>query len=707
MREGGRNRGAMRRRPVLGGLLVAPPTMKRRFGVFAVVMVLLASVAGQAVRTAEPAAALNAVNLLFSKPGDPARYGANELVNIEAGNINYISDCSTDHLKPGIRDYFQPFADLYIVPAGSHLTNNAKLVDAYGAPNSVFGGGGGSFLNEPLGVTFPQGRISAGVYGVVVDECQNGVFDTGEDSFIDNAFQVTVQQDVPPLSPDAVAFQTLKTRAQTLDSGMTAIEELLKVKAIIEKAQQIQELATAAMSPDAFSAFVIDQAVAAIQENSAYNKAKTFLQTAVTDSITQHVTRLRRLAADPPDASFQQMVLPATAGVHADDSTIGFAQGFNAYMGEMDTLSALTGGIVDAVEKYQGADAAGNAQWALRHARTAEELAGLYQAEVPRAQAATDAMKASLAAFVSSPGQSEYDFANTIRAVNSTMDNMVNYGYATNTRVANSGNDQATAEPIVEDYRQAVNGALPDTTTTWAAQFDTAQQGIADFAAALPDFSSLVSGLESQLSSTLGAGDRDPAVGIQVTGTPVAGGDVTLGVTGAPAGSVVSWDLNGDGDPAEADGSTTTWTVPGDALAGAPLVVNALVVAPDGSRDTATTIVDVASGGNQAPQLDALDRNLPRAGPRRFHQLPGERHRPRWGSVDLPVAGGRRRAARPGGADVHVVHHPGPVRWLDGRGRGQRRPGAHPHLVVRPHRHPRCRPRRLAGLTGTGLHGRA
>ena len=169
----------------------------------AAVMALIGSVlVTQAVIPGpEPAAAdIGAVNLLFTAPGSPARYGANQVVALEAGNINFVPNCedipggTSKRATPGVPDRFQPFADIYIVPAGASYTNNASLTDAAGAPNTVHGGLAGSFLYEPLAQAGPDGKVKSGTYGIVVDECQNKVFDVGEDTYIDNAFRVDVRR---------------------------------------------------------------------------------------------------------------------------------------------------------------------------------------------------------------------------------------------------------------------------------------------------------------------------------------------------------------------------------------------------------------------------------------------------------------------------------------------------------------------------------
>jgi len=57
-----------------------------------------------------------------------------------------------------------------------------------------------------------SGDLGAGIYSVVYDECQNGVFDA-EDTFFANAFQVIMPVNIPDADP---SIQALKSRSKAL-----------------------------------------------------------------------------------------------------------------------------------------------------------------------------------------------------------------------------------------------------------------------------------------------------------------------------------------------------------------------------------------------------------------------------------------------------------------------------------------------------------
>ena len=184
-----------------------------------------------------PEPAPSAVNLLFSRGGIPARYPANSVVRVDAGNINFIQGCRPGPMGEGFPDFIQPSADLYIVPSGGTFRQGDDLVDVFGAPNTVFAGLGGTFLWEPLTVTGSAGSgngLPSGTYDVIVDECQNTVWDTGQDSIVRDAFVVDIDQEVPGLNFEVQEFLALKQRASERLKGTTSLEQILNQILILE-----------------------------------------------------------------------------------------------------------------------------------------------------------------------------------------------------------------------------------------------------------------------------------------------------------------------------------------------------------------------------------------------------------------------------------------------------------------------------------------
>ena len=573
--------------------------------------------ARRGTKTGTAAPALNTDNIFFTAPGSPARYIGSQVVAIEAGNINFVGDCkklpngSGDRLKPGINDTIQPFADIYIV-AGAPPSPDSDLVDSGGgAPNVVHGGLGGSFVYEPLGITKPAGQITSGTYGIVIDECQNKVFDAGEDTYIPNAFRVDTTTYVPGFSPEVQAFQKLKQSAARGATAIDSLEQILLLEQAYEVGSNAYSAITASFSVESAATFWLNETITAIADGTGYNIVKDRAKTIARATLAEHKDRLKNLAADPPDPNFSRFAVPAAAGAWFEESTTPMAEDFAAYTAEYDVLSALTGGILDALQRYQGAAASGDATWALRHPRTIESLSQLYGTRLASFNAKAAQLRSSVGPLFDRP----YDMQNTVRGLNDALNSLRRPNLDTSFQLLNTGESADTAKKVLDHYDKVLSGPLLDTRAQWFAILDEASASVNDFAASLPDFANMAAGLESQLKTTVGADDTDPNTAITVTGTPSAGATVDLtltGLNGAPAS--VQWDLNGDGKADDASGASTTWKVPGNAMEGAPLVASA-VASGAGFQDSATTVVTVVAGGNRAPVLDGQNRTYREVAP--------------------------------------------------------------------------------------------
>ena len=567
---------------------------------------LLTVVAVLAPPTA-PAGAIGDVNLLFTNPGTTPVYGGNEVVALEAGNINFVGNCSAGEggrLTGGIKDTFQPWADLYIVPSGQTYTNNTALVDVAGSANSLHGGLAGSFLYEPLGATAPTGKIPTGRYGVVVDECQNGVFDTGEDTYVDDAFRVSVVGYVPHFNPELSAFVDTKLAAATQSDHLAQVDQLLALKEYYDKANEAIGAVTA-ISSEGFAVFAINQAVGAAVAGSPYSVLKDRAQELARETVAQYRTKIKRLAADPPNPDYSNFALPAATGAWMNERSRPLSRSYQAYVSQLDALQALSGAILDAVERYQGAEAAGDQAWALRHARSIMAMTSLYEARVAALSASIDAVKGAVAGVYADDG---YDFANGIPQVRNVLSDLDRADLGSYSTFANTGADEASARAIADAYQDVTAGPNLNTPASWNAVLDRAKADVVGFGATMADLRGMAGDLEAELEGVLGAGALDPTLAVTLTGAPRAGATVQLGLSGLPAGSSVSWDLDGDGTAGDANGATHAWQVTGDATVGAPLVVSA-TVSGAGYQGTATTVITVVAGGNRAPVVSAAEKS--------------------------------------------------------------------------------------------------
>ncbi len=574
---------------------------------------------------------------IFDRSGTPPIFGANELVEIYAGTISFVGGrppgeklgaCAAvpaslntpgvERAHPGIDDFFQPFADVYIVPAGQAFTGDQRLRDAAGAPNSVIGGIGGGYVFEPLGITFPTGRISAGRYDLVVDECQNGYFDDGEDSVIRDAFQVQLQQNVPPLDPAAAQFLNVKAQAQDATRAGDSIDQLIKTYKTYKAAKELYGAVTAPIKT--MVTIIGGQVLGAFGVTNPYTELKKWGEGVRDQVMAQVRTRTRRIAADPPQADYKRFAVPIVAGAAFDDGRTELDEAMAAYIANVDAMSGISVALLDAMERYQGADEVGDALWALRHARTLQELAPLQEA----VSVALDASAVRLAALLDARTDG-FVFASTISNADRAVDQVLQGGNAeVSADVLNAGLPADDLPAKVDDWERRVVGANVadlNSPAEWADAIEESTAEFASFLAAGADMATLADGLVPQLEAETGDTDTDPMLDITVTGTPVAGGTVTATAAPVPTGVEVEWDLDADGEFDDATGATTDWTLPGDALVGSPLFISARVVGIDGETgaDGAIELVVVGAGGNRAPEIPLADI----AEPGRFEVAPG------------------------------------------------------------------------------------
>jgi len=163
--------------------------------------VALAVALAAALFTAEAQAA---DSISFGDQGQTATFGANAVVRID-GSITYNTDCP----KPGIKDFFYPATDVYIVDSG---TGTGKLQDAsQGRPNTIVSATT-TFLDEVIAMTAPSGNLEEGDYDVVYDTCQDGNFDPGVDTVFPHAVHVSIPILLP--EPDG-AIADLKSESRT------------------------------------------------------------------------------------------------------------------------------------------------------------------------------------------------------------------------------------------------------------------------------------------------------------------------------------------------------------------------------------------------------------------------------------------------------------------------------------------------------------
>ncbi len=471
----------------------------------------LAALAVTLVAAVFAAEAQAADSISFGDKGSGATFGANEIVGID-GSITYRNDCP----KPGIDDWFYPATDVYLVPAGS---GTGTLQDVGGGRPNTIVATATAFLDEVIAMTAPAGNLDEGEYDVVYDTCQDGEFDPGFDTVFAGAVTVRLP-DVLPLADGAIGRIKSEARDEYA-AWMKTRKDMSGIFKLADRALKVQCKAGNAIG-------------CAMRKLDYFDGVKERFLTLLLSQANHYLA----IAEDPPDANFDTLTTLAPVDVPRDhsDSELGnaLADALRPFAGE----AAVSAALLRAVERYQGAQAAGDADWALVHARQALNLTETLREVVP---AGGDAL-ADLRAAVSDP----------------QLDPAITAGRSFTQRVWNSG---LTAG----ERRALLNQGL---STTRIAKLETEVRGIA-LENSLVDGASIVAALDqtraahSATASALDSAAADweeivvalearsdrPAVDAGGLYDATAGTALTL--EGSAAGD---WDLDGDGEFDDADG---------------------------------------------------------------------------------------------------------------------------------------------------------
>lgn len=275
-------------------------------------------------------------------------YGTHEIVCVTGE-----ADCTDDWPIPW------PVVDIYIViDNGRNWTIGADLNDAMGVPNTVDCTGlGGAFYDVQLALpSLPLGR-----YDVVIDENENGEFDTCE-TFLDYvlgqgsafAFEV-IEMNLEPV----IGKETLKAHEA---------EEALRWERLtsdLELGIQLTELASLGLSASRFVAAglsgpwilaaTVGQEVivrAALAGNKAVERWGKDLMRELGDRI---IDRHQDIANDPPDARYAEIVELGEIGYGGASTGDSIATALAPVMNSLAEEAALLGAIRSVLEKFSGA----------------------------------------------------------------------------------------------------------------------------------------------------------------------------------------------------------------------------------------------------------------------------------------------------------------------------------------------------------------
>ncbi len=447
-------------------------------------------------------------------------------------------------------DRIFPTADVYVVDGPQ--ADGEILADLSGGKNTVIGMGGGLILDELIAVSAPGGRLGPGTYSVVYDECQDGRFNRSVDAYFENAITVRAPSgDVPPL-PDALGL--LKSRAAIQAAYWRFAANVYYVY------HNIDELKAAILClaiPNA--ACNLQYALSNLQDDLE-ESAREALGVADPEEVfqdllfdqTDHYTGI---ALDPPDPDFRRVTTlepvrtppPSTSGTALEQAG-GRAAEASA------TNAVLAQALLHSLERYQGADAANDAGWALVHARQIQAFSRLLATHQNRSNTAL----AGLAAAAATDG---VDAGRVAAYVTPIQERVAASGWNDEeTRLLRNGGLPTAEIDALAASTTSVRGGSDEALTDAVADLRTSSTA---FAGTLTSLVRSVDGLVANLLANNVVPPAPPTAG--------PGGPYTVG-EGAPLvldgrssrGDITSyaWDIDGDGAFDDANGVRPTVTAP-------------------------------------------------------------------------------------------------------------------------------------------------
>jgi alpha-tubulin suppressor-like RCC1 family protein len=513
----------------------------------------LAALAMTAAAACFTASAYAADIMTFPDGEQSGIFGANAIVRID-GSITYETHCP----KPGIDDFFYPATDVYIVPTGETF---GELKDASGGRPNTIVSGASAFTDEVIAMTEPAGNLKEGDYDVVYDTCQDGEYDPAHDTVFPHANSVRMPE-VIPLADGGIGAMKSESRI-----------EYVKWMATRAAMNQIFKQADKAIKTQCETGSPVGCAMK--QLNSFGGIKERFLQLMLSQA-----NHYLSIADDPPDASFDKPTTLAPFDVPRDHSDSAFgnavADSVQPFAGE----AAINAALLHAVERYQGAQAAGDGKWALVHAREARNLSETLRRIAPATSDALGDLKAAMGG--------------------DALDQAIKAGRAFSNRVKATGftggerrtllNEGMTPSQIAKLETEVRGYADEDVIDGSAAALDTLDQLRAAHTALTSALTSSA-GKWDEIVKTLEA-KHGSVAGVDAGGPYTATEGAPLTLAGSGSGTA-AWDLDGDGEFDDATGFKPSVTF---ARAGA------YVIGVKAGDAVAYAVVNVADA-NHAPVL--------------------------------------------------------------------------------------------------------
>ncbi len=477
--------------------------------------------AGGAVVAVQAPAAANDNMLWVGKIGEThGTFGANAVVRIWGDLRVKTFGCPED----GVNDFVYPTSNVYVVAPGS---GTGELTDVTGGrPNTVVQYAS-VFDDEIIAMTQPGGTLPEGTYDVVFDTCQDGRFDPEDDTVFPNAITVTMPA-VLPAADDALSSLKNASHAE-YESWKNARSVMNAVWKQVEKAIKG---GCKAGNP---------WACAMKYANYFGPIKKQFDQLLVNQGL-----HYLAIYEDPPNTDFKHPIaVPTVEGDGAD-----------ALAGEV----ALTKALLDAVEAYKGAQQAGDAEWALVHARTVRDLHDALAAQAAGTSARLQELEDLYDADADDGLKAARDYLSRVRREGLTA--------AEKHTLRDNGLSRAEVTTFESDLAATLTPRIlaSDVRSVLAAQRSTHAATINALAEGRSAWAAIVSSLESQSNVP----DERPLAAFTAPATAVEGAGFGLNASASRNASAYAWDLDGDRDFDDAAGVSPNVSLsePGTALVG-------------------------------------------------------------------------------------------------------------------------------------------
>ncbi|MDR1293688.1 MAG: PKD domain-containing protein, partial [Bifidobacteriaceae bacterium] len=508
-------------------------------------------------------------------------YGPNQAVTIELGTLSRYCDT------------IFTVSDIYVVRTGTAVVGSA-LHDVSGTPNTIqavlLGSG---FTDEVVGYTAPGGTLGAGTYDIVEDTCQDGQFDS-EDSILTPAFTVDLNLNVPGLPPGAIQAMKDDARSQ-VTHWQAATVSLIGVFLAGSVAGRVN----APNSLREFLGEIVSEAWDRIREE-LWQRAEgrntvDDIYEALVYTTWANVDHFRGLAADPPRPDFSTPTSLTGTAFGQFTPADGFEEALYAYALRLDQTRQLSESLLAALEKYQGAQAAGDGAAALAQATAAKTYASALADEMDAQAAAGTRLGAAEAA--TGP-----DFPAELARLRADQARVAADGLSADSvrMLANLGLDPAERSEVAADFL-SIDLNVDHESFAGLAAAGTASA--APMAASLRGLATALGDLETTLAGLLAGVGVDPYPTVTIAAPATGGLGVPAALTATGIGATqFAWDLDGDGDFDDATGATASLTPSHLGLS----LVQVQATGPGTGVGVAHATIDVQAGPGGAPTITGV-----------------------------------------------------------------------------------------------------